>query len=231
MPQPIWPTCIAFRHKLQSITQAEINACHLGYAFSSMRAMHHLYVPPCFLQQSPSLTFFASHPSYVNFCFCFFFFPSFQPITELFSYIITLLLTALKTQFRRFLIFEDSKLHDYIYDFVLLLRGTCIVIFYPARRPTSSFPLDSFSNLHNPCRLLNGDLISTSYHDHAISFHGFLQIFLLPIFFLSLFSFFFSRRGLMRFHAGCMDWLFELNFCNCVSLNSWRSCILDKLIF
>lgn len=74
MPQPIWPTCIAFRHKLQSITQAEINACHLGYAFSSMRAMHHLYVPPCFLQQSPSLTFFASHPSYVNFCFCFFFF-------------------------------------------------------------------------------------------------------------------------------------------------------------
>lgn len=73
MPQPIWPTCIAFRHKLQSITQAEINACHLGYA-RSMRAMHHLYVPPCFLQQSPSLTFFASHPSYVNFCFCFFVF-------------------------------------------------------------------------------------------------------------------------------------------------------------
>lgn len=39
MPQPIWPTCIAFRHKLQPITQAEINACHLGYA-RSMRTMH-----------------------------------------------------------------------------------------------------------------------------------------------------------------------------------------------
>lgn len=132
------------------------------------------------------------------FLFFLFFFPFFLrrkkcSITEPFSYIITLLLTALKTQFRRFLIFEDSKLHDYIYDFVLLLRGTCIVIFYPARRSTSSFPLDSFSNLHNPCRLLNGDLISTSYHDHAISFHGFLRNLSSSNFFfpLSSFSFFF----------------------------------------
>lgn len=147
MPQPIWPTCIAFRHKLQSIIQAEINACHLGYA-RSMRTMHHVYVPPCFLQQSPSLSFFASHPSYVNCTIFLFFFFLFQSITQLFS-----LYIFYSPVWKHSL--EDSWFSTIRKSTIIFITPPSwnVNIFYPARRLTSSFPLDSISNLHNPCRL------------------------------------------------------------------------------
>lgn len=143
-----------------------------------------VYVPPCFLQQSPSLSFFASHPSsYVNF-FSFFFL--FQPIAQLFS---------LRSSTHRF---ENtvSKIPDF--------RGKSTIIFitppswkvyrYLLLQKTNFFPLDSISNLHNPCRLPNGDLISTSYHDHHGQFSWLsanLSSSNFSFFFRSLF---FSRR-------------------------------------
>lgn len=83
-------------------------------------------------------------------------------------------------------------------------RGKSTIIFitppswkvyrYLLLQKTNFFPLDSISNLHNPCRLPNGDLISTSYHDHHGQFSWLsanLSSSNFSFFFRSLF---FSRR-------------------------------------